>query len=90
MSKQKRIGKIYVDYLRNQRGSTFVAPYSTRARPGAPVSMPIDWHQLSEVKSADAFTLRSVLASRKSKKIAWSDFLSVRQQITKSIWRQLE
>jgi bifunctional non-homologous end joining protein LigD len=46
MSKAKRAGKIYVDYLRNTRGSTSIAPYSTRARDGAPVSYPLRWEEL--------------------------------------------
>jgi bifunctional non-homologous end joining protein LigD len=49
MSKAARPGKIYLDYLRNERGSTAVAPYSTRARAGAPVSMPVGWTELRRV-----------------------------------------
>src|SRR5690606_14026384 len=56
VTKSKRKGKILVDYLRNGRGSTAVAPYSTRARPGAAVSMPIGWDELGPAIGADYFT----------------------------------
>jgi bifunctional non-homologous end joining protein LigD len=46
ITKSKRRGKILVDHLRNQRGTTAVAAYSTRARPGAAVSMPLGWEEL--------------------------------------------
>ncbi|MBY4592885.1 MULTISPECIES: non-homologous end-joining DNA ligase [Rhizobium] len=74
-TKAKRGGHIYIDYLRNGRGNTAVAAYSTRARPGAPVSMPIDWTELNEVSGPAAFTLANVpqrLATRPSD--PWRDF----------------
>src|SRR5260370_6052919 len=57
MSKQLRRGKIYVDYLRNSRGATAVAAYSTRARPGAPVSTPLEWPELSDAIKPDHFNV---------------------------------
>ena len=59
ISKAKRKGRILVDYLRNQRGMTAVAPYSTRARPGAAVSMPVPWEVLPEIGPQD-FTVLNI------------------------------
>ncbi|KQT53052.1 MULTISPECIES: DNA ligase D [unclassified Aureimonas] len=59
ITKSKRHGKILIDYLRNQRGMTAVAPYSTRARPGAPVSMPLDWSELSPAIGPAYFTVEN-------------------------------
>jgi len=60
-SKSVRRGKIFLDYLRNGRGATYVAPYSTRAKPGAPVSMPLHWDQVSPDIRPETFTLRTVV-----------------------------
>jgi len=57
MSKAKRKGRIFIDWLRNQRGSTAVMPYSARARPHAPVAVPIGWEALAEAKSASQYTI---------------------------------
>jgi bifunctional non-homologous end joining protein LigD len=58
LPKAKRAGKIFVDYLRNQRGSTAVMPWSARARAGAPVAAPVAWDELAGFESARAFTIR--------------------------------
>jgi len=58
MSKAKRTGKIFVDWLRNQRGSTAVMPYSARARENAPVAAPVSWEELDGLASAHEFTIR--------------------------------
>jgi bifunctional non-homologous end joining protein LigD len=57
MSKAKRKGKIFIDWLRNQRGATAVLPYSARARPGAPVAIPIAWDELLGMKDAHPFAI---------------------------------
>ncbi len=58
MSKAKRKGRIFIDWLRNQRGATAVLPYVVRARPGAPVAVPATWDELDKIDSAGAFTLK--------------------------------
>jgi len=58
LSKAKRKGRIFIDYLRNQRGSTAVMPYSARAREKAPVAAPIGWEELDEMKSGARFTVK--------------------------------
>ena len=60
MAKAARKGKIFIDYFRNQRGSTSVVAFSTRARAGAPVSVPITWNELDSVPSGSHFTIDSV------------------------------
>lgn len=75
ITKSKRRGKILVDYLRNQRGATAVAPYSTRARPGAAVSMPLAWDELGPGIGPAYFTVENTptrLASLASD--PWQDF----------------
>jgi bifunctional non-homologous end joining protein LigD len=61
MSKAQRSGKIFIDFFRNGRGATFIAPYSTRAREGAPIAVPLAWDELSPKLHADHFNLRNVM-----------------------------
>lgn len=80
--KSKRTGKIFLDYLRNVKDATSVAPYSTRAREGAPLSMPIQWKNIKTVKSANQFTVTNIKKWLiKNKKDPWLGFFQVRQQI---------
>lgn len=55
MSKTMRKGRIFIDWLRNERGATAIAPYSLRARPGAAVAVPVTWNELSELDRPDGF-----------------------------------
>lgn len=59
--KAKRAGRIFIDYLRNDYAATAIAPYAVRARPGAPVALPLEWKELDRLKSADQFTIKDVL-----------------------------
>jgi bifunctional non-homologous end joining protein LigD len=67
MSKAKRTGRIFVDYFRNDYTATAIADYAVRARPGAPVAVPIDWRELKALKSASPFSMKDVLARVKKK-----------------------
>lgn len=60
-SKAKRKNRIFIDWLRNERGATAILPYSPRARKGAPVAVPVGWSELSRLKSASAFDTVAVL-----------------------------
>lgn len=76
MGRQHRVGRIYLDYLRNNRTNTSVCAFSTRARPGAPVSMPLSWAELGRVDPR-RFTLRTVpklLARRR--RDPWADYFT--------------
>jgi bifunctional non-homologous end joining protein LigD len=60
VTKRERKGKIYVDYLRNGRGATAIAPYSSRARAEAGVATPLAWEELPSLAAADAYTLGNI------------------------------
>ncbi|MEQ1781738.1 MAG: DNA ligase D [Hyphomonadaceae bacterium] len=60
MSKKKRHGRIFVDYLRNERGSTAIVPFSPRRKPNASVATPVSWTELGKIKSAAAFTMETL------------------------------
>jgi bifunctional non-homologous end joining protein LigD len=80
MAKAARQGKIFVDYLRNDRGSTAVAAYSTRARQGAPVSTPINWNELTAISGSDHFRVENLPARLASlKRDPWAKIDEIRQ-----------
>jgi bifunctional non-homologous end joining protein LigD len=60
LAKSARQGKIFIDYLRNDRGSTAVAAYSPRARPGAPVASPVAWTALRRLPGSNAYTVETL------------------------------
>ncbi len=88
MSLKKRPGKTFIDYLRNGRGATFVIPYGTRRRPGAPVSAPLHWDELSARTRGDQYTvgnLRRRIA--RLKEDPWEGYRETRQQLTADMLR---
>ena len=81
MSKSARKGRIFVDYLRNGRGATAVAAYSTRARAGATVSTPVGWDELSDAIKSDHYRLGNI--DRRLANLSrdpWADFFKIKQR----------
>lgn len=80
--KHQRKGRIFIDYLRNGETATAIAPYSTRAREGAPVSVPLAWSELSRLRAGNHWTMATLptrLARLKSD--PWKGFFRVRQTL---------
>lgn len=83
MSKSKRGGRIFLDYLRNGRGATAIASYSTRAREGAPVAVPIRWNELNAALVSDRYNVRNLrrrLAALRGD--PWAEFEDARRPLT--------
>jgi bifunctional non-homologous end joining protein LigD len=82
ISKAERRGRIFIDYLRNDPTSTAVAPYSTRARAGAPVAMPIAWEGLSPSLDPASFNIRTVQGYLRERKAdPWAEIGKIRQRL---------
>jgi bifunctional non-homologous end joining protein LigD len=89
-SKAARAGKIFVDWLRNTRGATAIAPWSTRAREGAPVSAPISWKDLATLKSGDQYTVENAPALvERLKRDPWGEMVRSTQRLTGSILKKI-
>ncbi|CAB3713381.1 DNA ligase [Paraburkholderia sediminicola] len=91
MGAQNRKQKIFVDYLRNNRGSSTVAAFSARARPGLGVSVPLSWDEVATTTSGDQWTVENVherLADLK--RDPWADYAKTRQRITAAMRKRLD
>jgi bifunctional non-homologous end joining protein LigD len=83
MSKARRKGRIFIDWLRNERGATAIAPFSPRRRGGAPVATPVSWEELPRFDTPAAFTIKTIgkrLANLKSD--PWKGYSQGRQRLT--------
>ena len=88
-AKAKRHGRILLDYMRNGPGATAAEVFTARARPGAPVAVPVSWDELDEIRG-DSFNVRNTrerLASLRAD--PWSDFFDVKQAITAKARKKL-
>ena len=81
MSKAKRKGRLFVDYLRNERGATAIAPWSTRSRHNAPVAVPLAWDEVETLEAANTFSLDAA-AVRAQEPDPWPDYFKLTQSIT--------
>jgi bifunctional non-homologous end joining protein LigD len=89
MSKAKRRGKIFIDYLRNSRTATAVCAYSSRARPGATVSVPLRWQELTKDVRGH-FNLRNVPERlARLRKDPWDDYEAARRPLTAKLLKEL-
>ena len=86
MAKKARTGRIFLDYLRNDRMATAVAPLSPRGRPGAPVSMPVGWAQVKKGLDPAKYTVRTASALI-AKSDAWEDYCEGERPLAKAIER---
>jgi bifunctional non-homologous end joining protein LigD len=86
MSKARRKGRMFLDYLRNAEGSTAITPWSTRARAGAPVATPTSWEELPGIEQANGFDLFEA-AARAQGPDAWPGYFDVKQTITARIMK---
>ena len=91
MGPQNRVGRIFVDYLRNQRGASTVAAYSVRARPGLAVSVPVEREELAQLERADRWNIGNLDERlRALRSDPWARYGAVRQRLTQALLKRLE
>ena len=82
MQKNRRRGRIFVDYLRNQKSATAIAPYSPRARIHAPVAVPIHWDELTNDKRDTFFTVKTIVKRLERMRVeVWKDYFDMAQKL---------
>jgi bifunctional non-homologous end joining protein LigD len=79
LSKAKRKGRLFIDYLRNERGSTAICPWSVRSREGAPVAVPLSWDEVPKLKAANGISLAA--AVERAGDDAWPGYFKVKQSL---------
>jgi bifunctional non-homologous end joining protein LigD len=85
-SRAQRSGRIYLDYLRNGYAASAVAPYSTRARAGAPVSFPVEWSELNDSLRPADFDVRTVPSLLKQRaRDPWAGYAAVKQSLDRGV-----
>lgn len=93
MGPKNRVGKIFIDYLRNSRGASTVTAYSVRARPGLPISVPIARNELDKVSRPNYWNIDNLEDRLKRVKTPWGDYdgreYSKKQKLSKSMWKKL-
>lgn len=85
MTRSKRAGRIFIDYVRNVRGSTAIEAYSTRARKGAPLSVPVSWDELKGGVRSDYYTLENIRDRLKAGTDPWKGYFELKQSITEDM-----
>ena len=82
---KNRVGKVFVDYLRNGFGATTACAWSARARPGLGVSVTCEWDELGSISAGDHWTIRNVHERIEERGDAWRDYATTRQTIAKAL-----
>ena len=82
---RNRVGRIFVDYLRNGRGATTAAAFSARARPGLAISLPLSWDELPRLRSSDLATIRTPRARLEAAAATWAGYGRTRQTLARAM-----